>query len=64
VIGGTHLNALDADEVHEIADWLEARLELDLLAPSHCTGQPAERVLASRFPDAYEFVGVGSELTL
>ena len=62
VVGGTHLNALDAEEVHEIADWLEDRLDLDLLAPSHCTGHVAERVLASRFPDAYEFVGVGSEI--
>ena len=62
IVGGTHLKALDADEVHDLADWLDDRLDLELLAPSHCTRPTAERILADRFPDAYEFVGVGSEI--
>jgi 7,8-dihydropterin-6-yl-methyl-4-(beta-D-ribofuranosyl)aminobenzene 5'-phosphate synthase len=60
VIGGTHLTASDADEIHDIADWLDGRL--DLFAPSHCTGATGERIFADRFPGAYEFVGVGSEI--
>lgn len=62
VFGGTHLTALDPPAVHDVADWLEGRL--DLLAPSHCTGHEAERVLADRFPETVEFVGVGSEIEL
>jgi 7,8-dihydropterin-6-yl-methyl-4-(beta-D-ribofuranosyl)aminobenzene 5'-phosphate synthase len=62
IVGGTHLNPLTPDEVNDVADWLADRLDLDLLAPSHCTGPAAERILATRFPDAYEPVGVGSEL--
>jgi 7,8-dihydropterin-6-yl-methyl-4-(beta-D-ribofuranosyl)aminobenzene 5'-phosphate synthase len=62
IVGGTHLNARDADEVHDLADWLDHHLDLNLLAPSHCTGSTAERVLAQRFPDAYEFLGVGSKI--
>lgn len=60
VIGGTHLKAVDGDTVRDIAEWLEGRIEQ--LAPSHCTGHEAEQVLADRFPDAFEFVGVGSEI--
>ncbi|MFB6132738.1 MAG: MBL fold metallo-hydrolase [Halanaeroarchaeum sp.] len=62
VFGGTHLTALDEAAVHDVADWLQGRL--DLLAPSHCTGHEAERILADRFPGTVEFVGVGSEIEL
>lgn len=60
VIGGTHLTALDPPAISSLADWLEGRL--DLLAPCHCTGPVGERILATRFPGAYESVGVGSEI--
>lgn len=60
VMGGTHLLALDEGEIGEIADWLDDRL--DLIAPSHCTGPTGERLLASRYPDAFENVGVGSQI--
>lgn len=60
VVGGTHLTALADHEIEDIADWLDGRL--DLLAPSHCTGPAGDRILASRFPDAHESVGVGSEI--
>jgi 7,8-dihydropterin-6-yl-methyl-4-(beta-D-ribofuranosyl)aminobenzene 5'-phosphate synthase len=56
VIGGTHLVARDADEVHDLADWLDGRL--DLFAGTHCTGFEAERVLSERLPDAFRAVGV------
>lgn len=62
VIGGTHLVALDADEVHAIADWLEGKLEL--FAGTHCTGFQAQRILAKRLPDAFRSVGVGSTIEL
>lgn len=62
VVGGTHLVALDADEIHEIADWLEGKLEL--FAGTHCTGFQAETILAERLPDAFRSVGVGSSIEL
>lgn len=60
VLGGTHLGAADAETVREIAAYLEGRL--DLLAPSHCTGPAAERILAERLPGPFTQVGVGSEI--
>lgn len=60
ILGGTHLTAVDEATVHDIADWLDGRL--DLLAPCHCTGPAAERILAERFPSAFTEIGVGSEI--
>lgn len=62
VIGGTHLVAMDAEAIHELADWLEDRLEL--FAGTHCTGFQAQRILADRLPDAFRYVGVGSTIDL
>lgn len=62
IVGGTHLKGSEAEEIHEIADWLGERL--DLFAPSHCTGAQGERIFASRFPDAYEVAGVGTKFEI
>ncbi|WP_226481766.1 MBL fold metallo-hydrolase [Natrinema amylolyticum] len=62
VIGGTHLVGVDADTVHELADWLEGKLEL--FAGTHCTGFQAQRILADRLPEAFRSVGVGSTIEL
>lgn len=60
VIGGTHLVAMDADDVHALADWLGDRLEL--FAGTHCTGFEAQTILADRLPEAFQPVGVGSRI--
>jgi 7,8-dihydropterin-6-yl-methyl-4-(beta-D-ribofuranosyl)aminobenzene 5'-phosphate synthase len=62
VVGGTHLVAMEAEEIHELADWLEGKLEL--FAGTHCTGFQAQTILADRLPEAFRPVGVGSTLEL
>lgn len=62
IIGGTHLVAMDTAEIHEIADWLEGKL--DLFAGTHCTGFEAQTILADRLPQAFRRVGVGSTIEL
>lgn len=62
VVGGTHLVASDADEIHALADWLDGKL--DLFAGTHCTGFQAEKILSERLPDAFRSVGVGSTIEL
>lgn len=49
VIGGTHL--VDTEEINEIADWFEGKL--DLVAGTHCTGFEAQAILADRLPEAF-----------
>ena len=58
VVGGTHLVGMDAEGVHEVADWLDGRLET--FAGTHCTGFEAQAILAERLPEAFQPVGVGS----
>lgn len=62
VIGGTHLVAMEPEEVHEIADWLAGKL--DLFAGTHCTGFAAQAILADRLPEAFHPVGVGSTIEI
>lgn len=62
VIGGTHLVAQDEAEIHELADWLDGKLEL--FAGTHCTGFEAEKILSERLPEAFRSVGVGSTIDL
>ncbi|GGN99735.1 MBL fold metallo-hydrolase [Haloarcula pellucida] len=62
VIGGTHLVACDADEIHDLADWVEGKL--DVFAGTHCTGFQAEKILSERLPGAFRSVGVGSSIEL
>lgn len=62
VVGGTHLVASDADEIHELADWLDGKL--DVFAGTHCTGFQAEKILSERLPSAFRSVGVGSSIEL
>lgn len=62
VIGGTHLVAMDAESIHDLADWLEGKLEL--FAGTHCTGFEAQAILADRLPEAFQPVGVGSTIEL
>ena len=62
VIGGTHLVARDADEIHELAEWLDGKL--DVFAGTHCTGFQAEKIFSERLPGAFQSVGVGSSIEL
>jgi 7,8-dihydropterin-6-yl-methyl-4-(beta-D-ribofuranosyl)aminobenzene 5'-phosphate synthase len=58
VVGGTHLVASDEAGVHDVADWLDGKLEM--LAGSHCTGVEAERILSAELGDTFQSIGVGS----
>jgi 7,8-dihydropterin-6-yl-methyl-4-(beta-D-ribofuranosyl)aminobenzene 5'-phosphate synthase len=62
VIGGTHLVARDAHEIHDLADWLDGKL--DVFAGTHCTGFQAEKILSNRLSGAFRSVGVGSSIEL
>lgn len=62
IIGGTHLRAMEEDEVYEIAEWLSKKI--DLIAPTHCTGFEAEEILSSVLQDKFKAVGVGSKIKI
>ena len=62
IIGGTHLVAMERDDITELADWLEGKLEF--FGGTHCTGFEAQSIFAERFPEKFRPVGVGSRIEL
>jgi 7,8-dihydropterin-6-yl-methyl-4-(beta-D-ribofuranosyl)aminobenzene 5'-phosphate synthase len=65
VIGGFHFGfpGVPAGNVAPTLDALD-ELELEVLAPMHCTGLPAQARMLDRFPDRYvQFVG-GTTITV
>jgi len=58
-LGGFHLRDLNPTECMEIASRIDA-LGVQHVAPTHCSGDTAREVFASRFGDRYLDVGVGS----
>ena len=62
VIGGTHLVALKENEVLEIAEWFEKKVEF--VAPCHCTGFRAEAILASKLGEKFKLIGAGSVIEI
>jgi 7,8-dihydropterin-6-yl-methyl-4-(beta-D-ribofuranosyl)aminobenzene 5'-phosphate synthase len=60
ILGGLHLVATSDAEIQRIAAALHDARRLDLVAPGHCTGEPAFDVLARVFGDRYVFAGLGT----
>lgn len=60
IIGGTHFIAFDESKILEIL----RSLNVEFLAPMHCTGMKAETIVARALEDRYIASGVGSEFEL
>ena len=60
ILGGLHLVATSDAEIQRIAAALHDARRLDLVAPGHCTGEPAFDVLARVFGDRYVYAGLGT----
>ncbi len=63
VAGGTHLGFGGMDKLPRTMEALRA-LDLEILAPSHCTGFAAASALAAEFPDRFVENSVGTEIVL
>jgi 7,8-dihydropterin-6-yl-methyl-4-(beta-D-ribofuranosyl)aminobenzene 5'-phosphate synthase len=59
ILGGTHLGVTGQDEWEKAVDLLES-LQVEKLAPGHCTGIPAWSFLASRLGDRVVPLSAGS----
>lgn len=63
VAGGTHLGFGGEDKLPRTIEALRA-LDLEILAPSHCTGFSAASALAAEFPGRFVENSVGTEIVL
>jgi 7,8-dihydropterin-6-yl-methyl-4-(beta-D-ribofuranosyl)aminobenzene 5'-phosphate synthase len=64
LFGGLHLVATPDSEIEHIASALRDHWRLDLIAPGHCTGEPAFDALARAFGRRYVYAGLGSVIEL
>jgi len=64
IVGGLHLVAAPDAEIQRIAAVLHDARKLDLIAPGHCTGEPAFDALARVFGDRYVYAGLGTVIQL
>lgn len=64
ILGGLHLVAAPDAEVERVARALHDRFHLDLIAPGHCTGEPAFAALRRVFGAAYRYAGLGETIPL
>jgi 7,8-dihydropterin-6-yl-methyl-4-(beta-D-ribofuranosyl)aminobenzene 5'-phosphate synthase len=64
IAGGLHLvTATDAD-IDKVVSSLHDTWKVDLIAPGHCTGEPAFAALRRAFGDHYLYAGLGTQLSL
>lgn len=64
ILGGLHLVNTPDPEIARIAATLHDAWLVDLLAPGHCTGEPAFAVLQRVFRERYLYAGVGTLIPL
>ena len=64
IFGGLHLVATPDAEIERIARALHDTWQLDLVAPGHCTGEPAFDVLSRTFGARYVYAGLGTIIEL
>jgi len=64
IVGGLHLVATPDPEIERVASSLRDDWRLDLIAPGHCTGEPAFDALARAFGNRYVYAGLGTVVEL
>ena len=64
IFGGLHLVTTPDPEVARITNALHEKWRVDLIAPGHCTGEPAFAALQKAFGESYLYAGLGTILKL
>jgi 7,8-dihydropterin-6-yl-methyl-4-(beta-D-ribofuranosyl)aminobenzene 5'-phosphate synthase len=64
IFGGLHLVTTPDAEIERITTALREKWKVDLIAPGHCTGEPAFAALQKAFGERYLYAGLGTILKL
>lgn len=64
VMGGFHLVLTPEPEVRRVASLLHDELEVNRVAPAHCTSELGFSVLLERFKDRFDEAGLGAVIPL
>ncbi len=61
IVGGTHLGPTSPEQKEKTIDYLKT-LNLEVIAPNHCTGLPMAGRLAGEFPAQFKWASAGTTL--
>lgn len=61
IVGGTHLGPAKPEQKEKTIDYLK-KLDLEIIAPNHCTGLPMVSLLAVEFPNEFRWANAGTTL--
>jgi 7,8-dihydropterin-6-yl-methyl-4-(beta-D-ribofuranosyl)aminobenzene 5'-phosphate synthase len=64
IFGGLHLVTTPDAEIARVAGELHDHWHIDLIAPGHCTGEPAFEALQRTYGAAYVYAGLGTIVAL
>jgi len=64
IMGGLHLVNTPDPEIDRISAALDRTWRVDLIAPGHCTGEPAFAALQRQFGKRYLYAGLGAVISL
>jgi 7,8-dihydropterin-6-yl-methyl-4-(beta-D-ribofuranosyl)aminobenzene 5'-phosphate synthase len=64
IVGGFHLVVASDADIQKIVMALHETLNVQYVAPGHCTGEPAFTALKKAFGDRYLFAGLGTTFPL
>ena len=64
VIGGFHLGPYSPDYVSNIAKVMKDELEVEQVAPTHCTGEEAIEIFKGLYKENFHYFGLGAGLPL
>jgi 7,8-dihydropterin-6-yl-methyl-4-(beta-D-ribofuranosyl)aminobenzene 5'-phosphate synthase len=62
IAGGFHLLVTSDEDIQKIVTTLHDTYKVELVAPGHCTGEPAFKALKMAFGDRYLYAGLGTSL--
>jgi len=60
--GGYHLIPFDRDYLNSLGDYLKNELKVKKVAPAHCTGHLAFKILKNIYDENYLYAGLGEKI--
>jgi 7,8-dihydropterin-6-yl-methyl-4-(beta-D-ribofuranosyl)aminobenzene 5'-phosphate synthase len=62
VVGGFHLLPYSSEYISDLAKMMNEDLEVNWVAPGHCTGESASKIFKALYKENYHYFGVGSRI--
>jgi len=62
VAGGFHLLPYASEYISDIANMMKKNLQVNWVAPGHCTGDSAHKIFKELYQDNYKYFGLGSRV--